>query len=355
MHTRSPLPSTRSKGTKAFVTLISSVLFLSACGSNPQAGSSTGPTASGQQGSFPVKINHVYGATSIPSKPKRIATVGWASPDNLIALGVVPVSIQKNAFGKTVDGGYLTWTKDALDGMHVAKSDMPKLHDESDGIDAEAIASSKPDLIIGLLSGMTKKQYDTLSKIAPTIAYQKVAWGDPWRKVITTTAQAIGEPDKGRRLIADLEQRINKAAEAHPAIKGKTASVMYFDSSKLSKFSIYTTSDARPQLLNDLGLVTPKSIEQDSKTTKDFYKEISSEHADRYADVDIIVTYGTPDLLEAMRKDPLLSKIPAVERGSVVVIDNSSEMANALDPSALSIQKTTDAYAQLLDEAASKV
>ena len=356
MHTRTSLPLTRLKRAIAIVTVLaSSTLFLGACGQNSQTATSSETTTSGQQDSFPVKIDHVYGTTSISSKPKRIATVGWATPDNLIALGVVPVSIQKNSFGKTVDGGYLTWTKDALDEMHVAKADMPKLHDESDGIDVEAIAASKPDLIIGLLSGMTKKQYDTLSKIAPTIAYQEVAWGDPWRKVITSTAKAIGEPEKGKQLISDLEERISKAGETQPAIKGKTAAVMYFDASKLSKFSVYTTSDARPQFLNDLGMETPESIKEDSKSTKNFYKEISSEHADRYKDVDIIVTYGTPDLLEAMRKDPLLSKIPAVERGSVVVIDNDSEMANALDPSALSIQKTTDAYAQLLGEAAAKV
>ena len=48
----------------------------------------------------------------------------------------------------------------------------------------EAIAAAKPDLIIGLQSGMTKDQYTTLSKIAPTIAWQKVSWGDPWRSVL---------------------------------------------------------------------------------------------------------------------------------------------------------------------------
>ena len=116
-----------------------------------------------------------------------------------------------------------------------------------------------------------------LSKIAPTIAYQKVAWGDPWRRVITATAQAIDEPEKGKQLIADLEERISKAGETQPAIKGKTAAVMYFDASKLSKFSVYTTSDARPQFLNDPGMETTESIKEDSKGTKNFYKEISSD------------------------------------------------------------------------------
>lgn len=36
----------------------------------------------------PPRIDHVYGITSIPSRPKRIVTVGWAAPDNILALGV---------------------------------------------------------------------------------------------------------------------------------------------------------------------------------------------------------------------------------------------------------------------------
>ena len=117
---------------------------------------------------------------------------------------------------------------------------------------------------------------------------------------------------------------------------------------------MYTTTDVRPQLLNDLGLSTPESIKQASEGTTSFYKDVSSEHADDYNDIDVIVTYGTPDLLAAMQADPLLSKIPAVKRGSVVVINDDSEMANALDPSALSIPATIDQYAKLLGEAAAK-
>ncbi|WEV41904.1 ABC transporter substrate-binding protein [Bifidobacterium sp. ESL0682] len=239
--------------------------------------------------------------------------------------------------------------------MGVKPADMPQLHDESDGIDAEAIAASKPDLIIGLQSGMTRKDYDTLSKIAPTIAYQKVAWGDPWRSMIKTTAQAIGEPEKGAKLISSLEEQIKADAAKYPQIAGKTGAVMSFDASKLSSFSVYTTTDLRPQMLNDLGMKTPESVTKLSRSTQKFYKDVSSENADQFKDVDVIVTYGTPDLLAAMQKDPLLSKIPAVARGSVVVIDNNSLMANALDPSALSIQQTDGEYATLLGDAASKV
>lgn len=94
--------------------------------------------------------------------------------------------------------------------MHVDKADPLKLHDESDSIDTKAIAASKPDLIIGLLSGLTKRQYGTSSRIAPTVAYQKVAWGDPWHKVITRLRLSPSvNPKRGKkRPIVGLEERI---------------------------------------------------------------------------------------------------------------------------------------------------
>ena len=33
---------------------------------------------------------------------------------------------------------------------------------------------------VGVNSGLTKEEYDKLSKIAPTVAYPKVAWGTSW-------------------------------------------------------------------------------------------------------------------------------------------------------------------------------
>ncbi|MCI1832002.1 MAG: iron-siderophore ABC transporter substrate-binding protein [Bifidobacterium sp.] len=331
------------------------LLTTAACSAFPaDSAAEHSSAASSSSAGFPVTITHAYGKTVIRSKPHRIATVGWGSFDNVIALGVVPVSIEKSTYGKTVDGGYLPWTKAALDRMGVAKADLPQLHDESDGIDVEAIAASRPDLIIGLQSGMTKEQYATLSAIAPTIAYQKVAWGDPWRSMVATTAKALGEVQRGARLIRTLERRLHDEAAQYPKVSGTSAAVMYFDSSTLSRFSIYTTTDVRPQFLNDLGFTTPASIRRLSSGTTSFYADVSSENADEYNDVDVIVTYGTPGLLDAMRKDPLLSKIPAVRRGSVVVIDSTSELANALDPSALSIPATTAQYMKLLGQAAAR-
>ncbi|MBW3091549.1 iron-siderophore ABC transporter substrate-binding protein [Bifidobacterium sp. 82T10] len=328
-----------------------------ACGTAQNATDSTNASASSDAGSdaaFPVTIKHALGETTIDSQPKRVAAVGWGADDALIALGVIPVTMQKNTYGKTVDG-FLSWTKQALDDKGVSKADMPQLHDESDDIDAEAIASTEPDLILGPYSGITEDQYKTLSKIAPTVPYIKTAWSEPWRDEIKVVAEAIGKKDAGDKLIADLEQTIADESAKYPAIKGKTAAVLYMDASKLSSFSIYNTLDTRAQFLNDLGFDTPDSVKKISENATSFYQDVSAENADQYADIDVIVTYGTPDLLAALQKDPLLSKIPAVKRGSVVVINDDTVLANALNPTALSIPATTADYMKMLGEAAAKV
>ncbi|MDN6683794.1 MAG: hypothetical protein L0K89_03595, partial [Bifidobacterium crudilactis] len=86
-----------------------------------------------------------------------------------------------------------------------------------------------------------------------------------------------------------------------------------------------------------------------------FYKDIAAENVDQFNDVDIIVTYGDDTTLATLQKDPLISQIPAVKRGSVVVIDLNSKLGSAIAPSALSIPSTVDDYAKVLAQAAAKV
>ncbi|MCH9276958.1 iron-siderophore ABC transporter substrate-binding protein [Bifidobacterium amazonense] len=334
------------------------MLGAAACGTSQNASEATDTSSSSssstESGAFPVTIKHALGETTIDSQPKRVAAVGWGADDALIALDVIPVTMQKNTYGKTVDG-FLSWTKQALDDKGVAEADMPQLHDESDDIDAEAIAATEPDLILGPYSGITEEQYKTLSKIAPTVPYIKTAWSEPWRDEIKVVAEAVGKTTEGDTLIADLERTIADEAAKYPAIKGKTAAVMYMDASKLSSFSIYNTLDTRAQFLNDLGFDTPESVKKISENADSFYTDVSAENADQYSDIDVIVTYGTSDLLAALQKDPLLSKIPAIKRGSVVVINSDTVLANALNPTALSIPATTADYMTMLGEAAAKV
>lgn len=323
-----------------------------ACGSSDNA--ATASDASGSTSGYPITIKNVYGSVTLNNKPKRISTVGWTTYDAVLSLGVVPVDMPKMSDGDAKNGMY-SWTSAKLKELGATGSKAPKLHDESDSIDTEAIASTNPDLIIATQSGITKQQYQTMSKIAPTLAYPKEAWATPWRDVVTIAAKALNMQAKGKQVLADDESAITKAVNAHPNIKGKTAAVMYFDTTKLSTVSVYTTLDTRPEFLNDLGLMTPASVKKISASTQSFYKDISSENVDQLNDVDIIVTYGDSSTLKTLQSDPLIGKIPAVKRGSVVVINSSSALESAIAPSSLSIPATVGDYVGLLSKAADKI
>ena len=50
-------------------------------------------------------------------------------------------------------------------------------------------------------SGLTQEEYDTLSKIAPVVAYPRVAWQTYWREQVTINAEAMGMKDEGEALV----------------------------------------------------------------------------------------------------------------------------------------------------------
>ncbi|MCG5217687.1 substrate-binding domain-containing protein [Streptosporangium soli] len=61
------------------------------------------------------------------------------------------------------------------------------------------------------------------------------------------------------------------------------------------------------------------------------------------------------ELIEKLRKDPLLSKIPAVERDSVYLLPDTKPLGTAANPTPLSISWVLEDYVKALAEAADKV
>jgi iron complex transport system substrate-binding protein len=164
----------------------------------------------------------------------------------------------------------------------------------------------------------------------------------------------MGMEKEGEQLIADTEKLIEEKASAHSEIKGKKAAFVSLNAADLSKFYIYSPTDPRGAFLTELGMEYPESITSQIKDDS-FYIEVSAENADMLNDVDIFVSYGNDDTLAALQADPILGKIPAVERGSVVIIGDNTPLAAAGNPNPLSIAYSIDEYLTLLSEAVSKV
>lgn len=327
-------------------------LTVSACSSSstneaPAASTEPSPSASAAAAEFPVTIDHAFGSTTIDAKPERVATVAWSNHEVPIALGIVPVGMSKATWGDDDNDGVLPWVEDALTQLG---AETPVLFDETDGINFEAVADTNPDVILASYSGLTQEDYDTLSKIAPVIAFPEVAWGTSWEDMVRLNSAAVGMPAEGQALVAELQAQVRAALADHPELQGKKILFSYIDPTDLSQIGFYTSHDTRPGFLADLGFPMPAIVEEVSAGTKEFYSSVSAEEADRFADVDLFVTYGDPgsDFVAQLQADPLLSTIPAIANGSVAILENSTPLAASANPSPLSIGWGVDDYFALL-------
>ncbi|SNC71401.1 iron complex transport system substrate-binding protein [Kytococcus aerolatus] len=302
----------------------------------------------GEEGAGGQVVEHAFGETPVPDKIERVATVDWANQETPLALGIVPVGMSKMTWGDDDGDGVQPWVESALEELG---GEEPVLFDETDGYDFEAIAKTEPDVILAGYSGLSKEDYNTLSDIAPTIAYPDDVWATEWDDATMQNARGLGKEEEGEKLVEDARREIEKAVEKHPEIKGKSVMLMtHVDLTDLSEINFYSAEDARAKFFEDLGMKTPESIKRHTEEGK-YAGTISTENADELKDVDVIVTYGGTELYEALAADPVLSQLPAVKNKAVVALDGEKAEGAAANPTILSIPETTELYVEKIAEA----
>jgi iron complex transport system substrate-binding protein len=299
---------------------------------------------------YPIVIKHAFGTTTIAKKPERVATVAWANHEVPLALGIVPVGFAAANFGDEDEDGLLPWVAEKLKELGAEK---PVLFDEGDGIDFEAVAATQPDVILAAYSGLSQSDYDTLSQIAPVVAYPDAAWSTDWREMIRLNSAGLGMAAEGDALIRRIEADIAETVAGYPVLKGKSAIfVTHLDVTNLSTVNFYTANDARVKFFADLGLVSPKSVLEATKPGQ-FAASVSAEKVDTFDDVDIVVSYGSGPLLDAVKGDLLLSRMPAVAKDALVMLGRDP-VGTAANPTPLSISWVLKDYVELLADAARK-
>jgi iron complex transport system substrate-binding protein len=308
------------------------------------------PALAEDKPSFPMEVTHAFGATAIAEKPARVATVAWANHEVPLALGIVPVGMAAANFGDDDGDGVLPWVAKRLKELG---GETPALFDEGDGIDFEAVAATEPDVILAAYSGLSQAEYDTLSQIAPVIAYPEAPWSTDWRETIRLNSQGLGMAGEGQALISEIEGKIAAEVAKYPELKGKTAMfVTHLDATNLSLVNFYTTQDTRVRFFQDLGLAMPKSVTE-AASSGSYAGSISAERVDDFDDVDILVTYGDRTLLDAMKANPLLAHMPAVRREAIVLLGRDP-VGTAANPTPLSVTWVLPDYVRMLAEAARK-
>lgn len=349
----------------ALIILVVLMVAVVGCGSKP----SNAPTANagnsantetpvtdntdsaGEASQYPITIKHALGETVIESKPERVVTVQWANHDVVLALGVVPVGFSAANFGVQDDSGLLPWTAQKLDELGVKD---PNVFQDTDGLDFEAISDADPDVILAAYSGITQEDYDLLSEIAPVVAYPNAPWATTWREQVTLNATGMGMAAEGEQLIKDTEDMVKEKLSQYPQIEGKKVVWVNFSAKDMSQLHIYTPVDSRVSFLYELGMVYPEGITSQITDPSSYSLKLSAENAEALNDADLLVGYGNDELYQAIKADPLLGKIPAIERGSVAFIDSDTPLVAAGTPNPLSIAFTIDEYLKLIGEAADK-
>ena len=317
--------------------------------STPKAETSTSEDANSE---YPIVIKHALGETIIESKPERVATVQWANHDVALSLGVVPVGFSAANFGVQDDSGLLPWTAKKLEELGVKD---PNVFQDTDGLDFEAISDSNPDVILASYSGITQEDYDLLSEIAPVVAYPTAPWATTWREQVNLNAAGMGMKEEGEQLIKETEDIVNEKLSKYPQIKDKKVVWVNFSAEDMSKLHIYTPADSRGAFLQELGMVYPESVIEQITDPTSYSLKLSTENAEALYDADILIGYGNDELYQAVKADPVLGKIPAIQRGSVVFIDSDSPLVAAGTPNPLSIIYTIDDYLELIGEAINKI
>lgn len=301
---------------------------------------------------YPVTITHAYGETVIESKPKRVVTLGWGNQDTALALGIVPVGVSAANYGYVTEHKLHEWTDEAF--LELGESE-PNVFDDTDGYDYEAISDAAPDVILAAYSGMTEEEYNTLSEIAPVVPFEETAWKTSWREQTIRNAEGLGMKEEGEELVKQTEDMIAEKVSEHPEFKGVKAGFFWISADDFSTFYAYLPADPRASYLQDLGFELPKSIKNLAGGGSDFSVTLSRESVEALSDIDLMVVYGDEELLKALQADKIMSEIPAIKNGAVVLLDSTSRLAASTTPSILSIPATIDEYLDVLSDACGKI
>ncbi|WP_182526126.1 iron-siderophore ABC transporter substrate-binding protein [Nocardioides dongkuii] len=321
-------------------------LPLAACGSDDDSEdeSTAGSGESSAEAFEPVTIEHAFGETTIEERPERVATWGWASSDAAIALGVVPVAMPKNSYGATEEG-YMPWQQEAIE---ASGAEEPVLLAEAEAPPFEEIAAAAPEVIIANYSGITEADYEKLTQIAPTVAYPDEPWATPWRDVITTVGEVLGQTDEAEQVLEDIDAEVAAAAEEHPEFEGKTIAAVAIDP---AAFYVYRGADPRVQYLEDLGFTLAPSVgELDTEETT-FYYTISTEEVDKLTS-DVLLSYvPTEERVAEIAEDKTYQAMSQFQDGTVAHLVGEDLVSSVSPPTALSLTWGMDELIAALEPA----
>ncbi|MGN6608302.1 MAG: ABC transporter substrate-binding protein [Jatrophihabitans sp.] len=176
----------------------------SATSGSPTTGAPSSGAAAAQ---FPVTLGSGSGAVTVKAMPKRIVSLSATATEDLYAVGAGPqvVAVDKNS-------NY--------------PADVPHTKIDAYQLDAEAVASYRPDLVIE--SGLTPAQVTQLTKLGLAVYAQPApAKLDDAYEQILQIGRATGHGDAAAALVSSMRSKIDELVKDNPA--GHAGETFYYE------------------------------------------------------------------------------------------------------------------------------
>ena len=283
-------------------------LAVPACSSS--TGEATAPSSSAAAAVPPTwDVRHRYGTTTVSGPPQRVVTLGQTDHDATIALGVVPIAV--GGFLGSSYTPFRPWNDEGI-------STRPPVLDMLE-IEFEKVAALAPDLILAVMSGVTKEDYAKLSLIAPTVAQpvDQEDWAVPYAPHTDLVGQALGKPADAERLVAELDAAFADVRAKNPSLASQTSiCAEVYDGA----FDVLGASAPRTQFLTQVGLTLDTSLAK--LAGKGYNAPLSPEKVDLLDGVGVIVwstDLGTEDKLFG---NPLVKALTNTREGRYVTAYN---------------------------------
>lgn len=287
---------------RVYILFIALMTLLAAC-ANPSASKQERQDMNKDM----VTVKHAMGTTEVPKKPKRVVVLTNEGTEALVALGLKPVGAANSYAGDP----WYAHLKDKYKGIE-------PVGNESE-INIERIAKLKPDLIIGN-KFRQEAQYKKLSAIAPTVFSEELR-GD-WKENFKLYAKAVNKEEKGKALLSDYTNHVQKTHKALGAkINSKISMVRFMP----GDVRIYHKDTFSGVILDEVGLKRPKGQDKDDFAEKGLTKERINTMDGDYL---FYFTFNTPkeDMTSVEKEwinDPAFKALNASKQNHAMKVDDS--------------------------------
>ena len=314
-------------------------LALGGCGEGPGRAAATDgaggdEVSDGERSCAPAVVEHRFGSTTVDFHPDRIVPVSIRDQETLIALELIPDAL--------VEGPYRLpyvewpWVPDRVGtaGLEVMSNAT---------INYEQVGRLRPDLVLGVASGLTDEDHRILNRLAPTVAQTGdfVDYGVPWQELTRTVGEIVCRRVSADTLVSELVARFDEVRRNHPGFAGRQV-VVAMAGGPEGSYWVYGPQDSRIRFLASLGFELPSAVAE--LAGERFVATLSRERAD-LLDADLLIWLASDAERAALQEDPLYIDLDVVRDDRVIYLDpEGPEVAALTNLSALNLPWVLDSF-----------